>query len=144
MQHLGRWLNLWFTFERSVGRRVYLLSGLGLAALKYAGDVLIVWRGTGRLWHPLDYLSPVSSLASQSLVSGWSFVLLALWALPFLWIGISMSMRRSLDAGHSAWLALLFFIPGINYLFMAAMCAPPTSGEPVHVEETPRAYGHRP
>jgi uncharacterized membrane protein YhaH (DUF805 family) len=143
MRRFRRWLNLWFTFEQRVGRREYLLSGLALAVVKYAGDVLIVWRDTGRLWHPLDYLSPVSSLASRSPLGGAGFVLLALWALPFLWIGISMSMRRAIDAGQSAWLALLFFVPGVNYLFMAAMCALPTSDEPLHIEEVPRAHEHR-
>jgi hypothetical protein len=29
-----------------------------------------------------------------------AITLLALWSLPFLWIGISMSMRRALDAGR--------------------------------------------
>ena len=143
MRRFRRWLNLWFTFDQTVGRRAYLVSGLGLAAVKYAGDVLIVWRDTGRLWHPLAYLSPVSSLASSKLVEGAGFVVLALWALPFLWIGVSMSMRRALDAGHSAWLALLFFVPGINYLFMVAMCALPTSDEPLLIEEVPRAHEHR-
>jgi uncharacterized membrane protein YhaH (DUF805 family) len=143
MRRFRRWLNLWFTFEQRVGRREYLLSGLALAVVKYAGDVLIVWRDTGRLWHPLDYLSPVSSLASRSPLGGAGFVLLALWALPFLWIGISMSMRRAIDAGQSAWLALLFFVPGINYLFMAAMCALPTSDEPLDIEEVPRPHEHR-
>jgi uncharacterized membrane protein YhaH (DUF805 family) len=143
MKGLRRWLNLWFTFDRTVGRREYLLSGLALAAIKYAGDVFIVWRGTGRLWHPIDYLSPVSSLASSSGVDGADFVLLALWALPFLWIGVSMSMRRAIDAGESAWLALLFFVPALNYLLMAALCALPTSHEPVDVEEAPRSHERR-
>jgi uncharacterized membrane protein YhaH (DUF805 family) len=143
MQILRRWLNLWFTFDRTVGRREYILSGLALAAIKYAGDVFIVWRGTGRIWHPIDYLSPVSSLASSSLVDASGFVLLALWALPFLWIGVSMSMRRAIDAGESAWLALLFFVPALNYLLMAALCALPTSDEPVDIEEVPRTYERR-
>jgi hypothetical protein len=42
-------LRLWFTFEESVSRRDYLVSGLALAAVKYAGDVLIVWTATRRL-----------------------------------------------------------------------------------------------
>lgn len=139
------WLNLWFTFDRSVGRRDYIVSGLGLAALKYAGDVLIVWSATGRFWRPVDYLSPVSSLASSSLVAGPAFVLLALWSLPFLWIGVSMSMRRSIDAGYSAWLGLLFFVPAINYLYIADMCLLRTSTKPVHVapDDIPRPLEHR-
>jgi uncharacterized membrane protein YhaH (DUF805 family) len=142
MTRPGSWLRLWFTFDRLVGRREYLLSGLALGALKYAGDLLIVWLGTGRFWHPRDYFSPVSSLASAKFADDSLLLLpvLALWALPFLWIGVSMSMRRALDAGRSAWLALLFFVPGVSYLFMAVMSALPTRPAPLRPMEKPRPH----
>ena len=122
------WLRLWLTFEERVGRREYLASGLALAAVKYAGDVLLVWSATGRVWAPLDYLRPVGALTAAKLAGAPPSLLpvLALWALPFLWIGVSMSMRRALDAGRSAWLALLFFVPGVNYAFIGLMSALPT------------------
>jgi uncharacterized membrane protein YhaH (DUF805 family) len=145
MRPLRDWLRLWFTFDVTVGRREYLLSGLALAAVKYTGDLFLVWRATGRVWNPLDYLSPVSSLASHKLAGAPPGLLpaLALWSLPFLWIGVSMSMRRALDAGRSAWLALLFFIPGLSYLFLAVMCALPTHAGPAKVAVVPRPYEHR-
>jgi hypothetical protein len=62
-----RWLRLWFTFESGVGRREYLLSGLALAALKYAGDAFMVWCASGRFWRPIDYLSPVTTLLQTKL-----------------------------------------------------------------------------
>ena len=49
MRSAAHWLRLWFTFEHRVDRRTYLVSGLALAALKYAGDLLLVWSATGRL-----------------------------------------------------------------------------------------------
>src|SRR5689334_1836826 len=126
---LARWLCLWFTFESGVGRREYLTSGLALAALKYAGDALMVWNATGRFWRPIDYLSPVSTLLQTRLVMAPAELMpvLAVWSLPFLWIGISMSMRRSLDSGHSAWLGLLFFVPLVSYAFIVTMCALPSA-----------------
>jgi uncharacterized membrane protein YhaH (DUF805 family) len=140
-----RWLRLWFTFEHRVGRREYLVSGLALAVLKYAGDMAIVWTSTHRLWTPADYLSPVQSLLSTRLNGAPAAVLpiLALWALPFLWIGISMSMRRALDAGLSAWLALLFFVPGLSYLFMAVMSVLPPRVRSRDLQVEPRPYEHR-
>ena len=122
------WLRLWFTFERRVGRREYLASGVGLALLKYAGDALLVWTATGRLWPPADYLSPVHSVVSVRLAHAPPYLLpaMAVWAVPFLWIGVSMSMRRALDAGTSAWTALLFFVPYLSYAFMAAMSVVPS------------------
>jgi uncharacterized membrane protein YhaH (DUF805 family) len=145
LARLTRWLRLWFTFESGVGRREYLLSGIGLAALKYAGDVLLVWRATGRIWQPLDYLSPVSTLMQTRLAVAPAELLpiLALWSLPFLWIGISMSMRRALDAGTSAWLALLFFVPGVSYLFIAIMCALPSRAPVRPPVDVPRPHEPR-
>src|SRR3954471_3407430 len=99
----ARYLRLWFTFEQRVDRRTYLLSGLFLVALKYAGDVALVWTGTGRIWDPFMYQRSLIGLmggelkdAPVSIIAG-----LAIWAIPFLWIGMSMSMRRAIDANIS-------------------------------------------
>ena len=104
MKRLAGWLRLWFTFESGVGRREYLLSGLALAVVKYAGDAFMVWNATGRLWRPIDYLSPVNTLLQSKLAMAPAELLplLAAWSLPFLWVGISMSMRRSIErlVGH--------------------------------------------
>jgi uncharacterized membrane protein YhaH (DUF805 family) len=147
MSRLARWLRLWFTFEERVGRREYVASGVALAAVKYAGDVLLVWSATGRLWAPIDYLRPVGALVAAKLAGAPPSLLpvLALWALPFLWIGVSMSMRRAIDAGYSAWLALLFFVPGVNYAFMGLMSLLSTdAGAAVRAAApAPRPYEHR-
>ncbi len=139
---LANWLRLCFTFERRVTRKDYLLAGVTLAAVKFAGDSLMVFAATGRMWAPTDYLSPVHSLLTTQLAGAPPSLLplLALWALPFIWVGITMTMRRALDAGVSAWWSLCFFVPGVSYLFMAAMCALPTDESPLPAPEPPRAY----
>ena len=142
---IGRWLRFWFTFERTVNRREYLVSGLVLGAIKYAGDAAIIRSTTGRTWHLWDYLSPVRSLMSEQFSSGPPALLplLALWSLPFLWIGISLSLRRALDAGRGPWIALLFFLPLLNYLFMAMMCMLPSRPSRLSPPEEPRALEAR-
>jgi uncharacterized membrane protein YhaH (DUF805 family) len=142
---MNRWLRLWFTFEDRVGRREYFVSGIVLAAIKYAGDVALVWFATGRFWTPIDYLSPVRSLLAAKLAGAPPALLplLAAWTLPFLWIGVSMSMRRALDAGISAWFALVFFLPGFGYAFMALMSVVPSRTAHVALEDAPRPYERR-
>ena len=142
---IRRWLRLWFTFDDPVGRREYFLSGVALAALKYAGDVTLVWAATGRLWSPTDYVSPVASLVAAKLAGAPPALLplLAAWTLPFLWIGISMSMRRALDARLSAWFALLFFVPGFSYAFMALMSVLPRRTPRDMPTAAQRPYEHR-
>ena len=123
-----RLVSLWFTFGQRVRRGEYAASGVALALLKYAGDVLIIRVGSGRWWTLFDYVTPLWALKSARFEASSSVLpLLAVWALPFLWIGVSMSMRRALDAGRSAWLALLFFIPVMNWIFIIAMCLLPSA-----------------
>jgi Polyketide cyclase / dehydrase and lipid transport len=125
-----RWLRLWFGFRDPVDRGTYVRHGFGLTALKYAIDALLIGRFARIFWTPLDYLNPLLSARLALLRDGPSWlppVLIAL-ALPFLWIGVSMSMRRAVDAGRSPWLALLFFLPGVNFLLMLGLCLPASAG----------------
>ncbi len=117
---LDRWLRLWFGFRDPVDRGTYFRHGVGLMVLKYGIDALLIWRFAGRVWTPLNYLSPLLSTRAELLRGAptWLLPLLVAIALPFLWIGVSMTMRRAVDAGASPWIALVFFVPAFNYVLM--------------------------
>jgi len=107
-------------------------------SLKYAVDALAIYLVTGALWTPLDYLLPIWTLRAQRIGVQhlWLQWALVIWALPFLWIGVSMTMRRAIDAGHTPWECLLFFVPILNYIVMLVLCVVPSaprarSGEPI-------------
>jgi len=95
---------------------------------KYLADTAVVWFATGHMWTPAVYFSPLWTVRQQTLGPGSDGLALglAIWTLPFLWIGVSLTMRRAIDAGSSAWLAILFFIPGVNYLVMLGLSVAPT------------------
>ena len=97
-------------------------------AFKYGIDAVAVWFATGTVWSPLDYLLPVWSIRAQRLGEEhlWLQWVMVGWTLPFLWIGVSMTMRRAIDAGRSPWMALLFFLPVVNYLTMVILAALPS------------------
>ena len=97
-------------------------------AFKYAVDATAVWLVTRQIWSPLDYLLPSMALREPKLkeMPLWLVAGLVAWSLPFLWIGVSMTLRRVLDAGRSPWLALLFFVPLVNYVLMLALSAQPS------------------
>jgi hypothetical protein len=88
-------------------------------------------------WTPLDYLNPLLSERAHALAPAppWLLVALAVWAAPFLWIGVSMSLRRLLDAGKSPWWCLLFFLPLVNWLFIGALSVLPSAPRPQHEVE---------
>src|SRR5882672_1079305 len=114
-----RLLRLWFGLAEPVSRTAYALSGFGLMGLKYVSETVLVHQVTGRWLTPLDYASPLLT-SRQAVVGGGSLLVAALvvWTLPFLWIGVSMTMRRAEDAGRSPFLALLYFVPLVNYVTM--------------------------
>src|SRR6266571_4257394 len=123
-----RYVRYWFTLVDPVDRRAYLATGLGLMAFKYAVDAGAVALATGRFWSPLDYLLPFYLLRAEKLAGApaWFLPAFVLWTLPFLWIGVAMTLRRAVDAGRSPWLALAFFVPLVNYVVMLALCRLPT------------------
>ena len=113
---------LWFGFRQPVGRRAYVTSGFFLMAIKFLGDALLVYQQLGELLSPSFYLSPF--LSHRAMVFDYSMLSLALavWAIPFVWIGASMTARRAVNAGLSPLLALLFFVPAVNFVLMLSLC----------------------
>ncbi|PYQ41784.1 MAG: hypothetical protein DMF77_14845 [Acidobacteria bacterium] len=138
-------LRLWFGLSEPVSRRAYALSGFGLMALKYVTETALVHHVTGRWLTPLDYFNPL--LTSRLAAIGGPGLLsaaLIVWTLPFLWIGVSMTMRRAEDAGGSPFLALLYFLPLVNYLMMLTLCLVPSrprTTRSAHALDEPRG-GH--
>lgn len=122
-------VRFWFSFSGRVDRRTYATHGVGLMLCKYAADAAAVWLATGTVWTPLDYLLPIWSVRAQRLGTEhlWLQWVLVAWALPFLWIGVSMTMRRAVDAGRTPWLSLLFFVPVVNYVTMLVLAKLPTA-----------------
>lgn len=123
-------LRLWFGLALPVNRRSYLLSGIILMAIKYAVDVSVIYWTTDGKWVGFyEYLSPFLASRDHLYTPQKEYVMwgLIVWTLPFMWIGISMSVRRAENAGISPWLALLFFVPFVNYLLMACLAIAPTS-----------------
>ncbi len=128
-----RALTILFNLTLTVSRRQYLAAGSALMLLKYVIDNAIVHTFTGRFWSPVDHLVPSLALRTPSGAApepGAMLMALALMALPFLWVGLTMSMRRALDASYSPWTAVLFFVPIINLFLMAWLCVAPSRRGP--------------
>ena len=138
-QLVSDFLGLCFGFTRRVDRRAYLGSGIALMVLKYAVDSLIFkFLGSGKLLNPIEYLHPsltyrFSTLVPDAVTAEGGiydppialFFATAIWALPFMWIGASMSVRRAMDAGLSKWTGFFFFLPVVNLLFIVVLCCLP-------------------
>lgn len=122
-------LSLLFGFREPVTPRRYLIAGLLLFGLKYAGDLGLSAAFAAHALPPLSYFNPVLDQRLRALgeYPSWLPAALLVWALPFIWIGVSMSARRAVSARLSAWLGLLFLVPVLNYLLIIALCAAPAA-----------------
>ena len=122
---------LLFGLTAPIDRRTYLITGLTLMLLKYAIDATLIYHFTGITWTPLDYLSP--ALTTRTVFGAraeWLVWTLAALTLPFLWIGLTMSVRRAINAGKPAALGLLFLFPALNYLLMLTLATLPPAPTP--------------
>jgi len=120
----------YFGFEEPVDQRMYLRAGIALMLVKYLVDATVIHFATGSIWTPADYLLPLLTIrqAKISTFPTWLSVGLVLWTLPFVWIGVSMTLRRAVDAGKSPWCSLLFFLPLLNYAVMLWLASLPSAG----------------
>lgn len=124
-------LKFWFGLSRDVSPKAYAASGFGLMALKYSVEAGLIYFLTGRIFGPGDFLNPLLSLRQEFFrppAPEWLGWAIFVWSLPFLWIAVSMSVRRAADAGISAWGGLLVLMPGLNLVLMVLLCVVPSKG----------------
>lgn len=113
-----------FSFEGKVTRRQYLAAGVILLALKYAID-LAISHVFNEPWNPLMYVSPRVSPLLRSDVSRSYLITLLAAALPFMWMGVSLTVRRLREAGLSSFWAGLFFLPFLHFAFFLGLAIVP-------------------
>lgn len=133
----------WLSTTLAVDRRSYIASGFALMIAKYAIEAVLVFALTRVIWTPWVFFAPLATMRADALadVQGGLvdaetlLAILAVLSMPFLAIGLSMSVRRASDAGFSPWLGLLFAVPIVNYAVMLALSLAPSK---------PRAPASRP
>ncbi len=101
---------------------------MGLAVLKYAVEAAVIGSFTGKSYTPLDFVNPLLSSRAHFTADApaWFGMGWVLWTLPFLWIAVSMSVRRASDIGISPWWGLVVLVPFVNLVGMWALAAAPT------------------
>jgi uncharacterized membrane protein YhaH (DUF805 family) len=119
--------SLW-RWDGKVTRRMYAMVGASALAIKFNLDRVIAdyfgfhWN----IWNYLDPLEHSGSFLSLSAPEKFFLAILLVTALPFIWIGITMTMKRLRDVGQPLALTLLFFAPVVNLLFFALLCLMPS------------------
>jgi hypothetical protein len=119
--------DLWRT-RGTIDRGPYLVWGALLFVLKHNIDRVVASVGFGRAFTPLNYLvagegGGVRALGRSD--AAFYAALLAV-ALPFVWTGVALTLRRLRAAALPTWLVVLFFAPALNLVFFLALAAVPS------------------
>ncbi|MDB5097649.1 MAG: hypothetical protein JWM80_2070 [Cyanobacteria bacterium RYN_339] len=118
--------DLWH-WDGTLDRRSYAIWGCLLFAIKYNIDRAVA-AAYGHPWSPFSYLmesskGPILAVTPAQLPFYGTLVAVAL---PFIFVGIAMTLRRLRDAGLPQGLVAVFFLPLINLLFFVVLAiAPP-------------------
>jgi uncharacterized membrane protein YhaH (DUF805 family) len=112
--------------QQPIGASRFLAYGLVLFGLKFQLDRLIA-----HLFHRKCLLLDYWGAASYPILTGergaFTFLLaMAMVAVPFVAIGVALTIRRLRAVHWPLWLSLLFFVPAVNLLFFLLLVAWPT------------------
>src|SRR5437762_7476561 len=123
--------NVW-QWEGRVNRAMYFLVGAAAFGLKFLLDWAIVTQLFHRSWSLLNYWRPfgaISGVHALSLENRLFAGVMLFSALPFIWLGLAMTVKRLRDVGEPTWLAALFFAPIANLVFFLVLSLKPSAKE---------------
>lgn len=116
-----------WTWRGTVGRAKYAGLGVFLFAIKHLID-RVVALSFGYQFTILGYwVETENGIENISKARAEFFAILILVALPFIWVGVILTLRRLRDANLPLWLVVLFFVPFINLFFFLLLSFLPSS-----------------
>ena len=115
-----------FSWRGTVGRTRYFLTGFFLLALKHNIDRVVAFS-FGYEWSVFNYwiFSPLGIAGVMRRQAIFYSVLLVI-ALPFIWIGTVLTLRRLRDANLPLWLVAIFFLPFLNLVLFLILAIVPS------------------
>ncbi len=121
-------LSDFWTWQGRVGRAKYVLIGVVLFAIKHNLDRIIA-SAFGFRWSVFNYwiLAGSDGVELVSPRLGWFYAALVAAALPFIYIGVVLTIRRLRDAALPLWLVPCFFLPFINLFFFLILAIIPSA-----------------
>jgi len=143
-----RFAEMW-RWQGTMDRKTYAIAGIAGVLVKFFLDKIAAFFFLQQLWFPWSYwipLGPSARINALTPPESRFAAFMVMLALPFIWLGVTLTVQRLRDAGQPVWLVVLFFIPVINLLFFALLCAMPSKPlEPRRNEgapwPAPRALG---
>lgn len=117
-----------WTWRGTVGRGKYFGMGVTLFAIKHLLDRLVATKVFGLRWSLFNYwvFGEASEIDHTPLGRLRFYATLVTMALPFIWVGVVLTLRRLRDIGWPLWLVAGFFLPFINLIFFLLLSVTPS------------------
>jgi uncharacterized membrane protein YhaH (DUF805 family) len=134
-----KFADLW-RWDGKVSSGAYAAVGLIGVIIKHFLDRMIAAAFFPEHITLFNYWAPLGKAARLNHLSTTEAKFLAtllLVSIPFLWVGVAMTVQRLRDAGRPVWLVALFFTPVVNVLFFLALCALPPAERAAEAEGAP-------
>src|SRR5467141_3596566 len=127
-------------WQGTIDAKTYAIAGGSAFVLKYFLDKFVAFAVFGRTWFLWSYWQPLGPGARLNAIPSdtRAFVgALLVLSLPFIWLGVTLTVQRLRDAGKPLWLVVLFFVPVINILFFLLLCVMGSHSVTAQREATP-------
>ena len=117
-----------WSWHGKVGRGKYFGIGATLFALKHLIDRVVATAGFGLPWSIFNYwiIGEPGDINDVPISHLKFYATLLTIALPFIWIGLALTLRRLRDIGWPLWLVVCFFIPFLNLFFFLLLSTVPS------------------
>ena len=138
--------DLW-RFEGKVDRGTYAFVGLAGFAIKHNIDRIIATAVFGRRFTVFNYWIPPTDAVRIDTLSANDARFLATMvviSIPFVWVGVSMTLRRLRSANLPAGFVVLFFAPFLNLVFFTILSLIPERDVDALPHDTKRGTGPLP
>jgi hypothetical protein len=120
--------DLW-RWDGTVDRGPYVVIGVAAFAIKHNLDRLVATLVFHKPWGIFNYIVPPrqgGSLFSLAPGDRALYATLLVLALPFIWTGVVLTLRRLRAAGLPVGLVSFFFVPVVNLLFFLLLALLPS------------------
>ena len=112
----------------TISRGRYAIWGVLLFAVKHNLDRVVASWIFHKPWEIFNYLLPDAAVSVLTLPRGDQifFAAMVAMALPFIWCGVALTLRRLRDAGWPLAMVALFFVPVLNLFFFLMLAFAPS------------------
>ena len=135
----SRFVEMW-RWQGTIDRKSFAIAGCSAFLLKFLLDKFVAFAVFGRSWFLWSYWQPLGPAARVNAIHSDTEMFvgaLLVLALPFIWLGVTLTVQRLRDAGKPLWLVGFFFVPVINLLFFLLLCTMGSQSAPAQREAAP-------